>query len=143
MVQAIAVTQAITNLQDAHEQLGLSPEPDPDFFLEWQTELPDLSPEQQQALDVIAIAISPIPQMEPLKTTYFSSSIGVPRPGTPSPTSSPYYQTPTTTSTKLPASSNTSHTQQDEFTLLIFQSKAIRDLLDHAFYRLDLVDLRH
>ncbi|MEO0824642.1 MAG: type I restriction enzyme HsdR N-terminal domain-containing protein [Cyanobacteria bacterium J06639_16] len=51
MVQTIAVTDAITNLNQVHERFGLQPNPTPDFFLEWQQTLPDLTQSEVAALD--------------------------------------------------------------------------------------------
>ncbi|NJN21846.1 MAG: type I restriction endonuclease subunit R [Leptolyngbya sp. RL_3_1] len=51
MVQTVAITEAITNLQAAHEQLGIERATAPDFFWEWQDNLPVLTPTQQGALD--------------------------------------------------------------------------------------------
>lgn len=51
MVQTIAVTEAITNLNDAHERFGLSRVGDPAFFPQWQEPLPALSAVEQAALD--------------------------------------------------------------------------------------------
>lgn len=51
MSQITAVTKAITNLNEAHRKLNLSPTSDPGFFLEWQTDLPTLSDPEKNALD--------------------------------------------------------------------------------------------
>ncbi len=51
MVKTIAVTEAITNLNDAHERLGLSRASNSAFFPQWQEPLPALSAVEQAALD--------------------------------------------------------------------------------------------
>ncbi len=51
MVQTIAVTEAITNLNDAHQRFGLNRVSDPAFFPQWQGPLPALSVVEQAALD--------------------------------------------------------------------------------------------
>ncbi|WP_017296843.1 hypothetical protein [Nodosilinea nodulosa] len=51
MVQTIAVTEAITNLRDAHDRFGLSRVSDPAFFPQWQEPLPALSASEKAALD--------------------------------------------------------------------------------------------
>ncbi|MBT9311189.1 type I restriction endonuclease subunit R [Leptothoe kymatousa] len=51
MTQTLAVTTAITNLNEAHQRLNLRPANGADFFSEWQGELPALSPEEVDTLD--------------------------------------------------------------------------------------------
>ncbi len=51
MVVSVAVTKAITNLQEAHRRLDLHPIADPDFFSEWQGFLPPRSSLECEALD--------------------------------------------------------------------------------------------
>ncbi|MEM8810567.1 MAG: type I restriction endonuclease subunit R [Cyanobacteria bacterium P01_G01_bin.38] len=51
MTQTLAVTEAITNLNDAHQRLNLWPVAEPDFFSEWQSSLPTLSNHEQSILD--------------------------------------------------------------------------------------------
>lgn len=51
MVRTIAVTEAITNLNDAHQRFGLSRSTDPAFFPQWQESLPALSAVEKAALD--------------------------------------------------------------------------------------------
>jgi hypothetical protein len=51
MVQTIAVTDAITNLEVAHQRLGLSRTRDRAFFPEWQESLPLLTAAEKAALD--------------------------------------------------------------------------------------------
>lgn len=51
MVQVIAVTEAITHLETAHQRFGLTRNHDPDFFPEWRAALPALSEQEQVALD--------------------------------------------------------------------------------------------
>ncbi|NEP54751.1 MAG: type I restriction endonuclease subunit R, partial [Moorea sp. SIO3C2] len=47
----MAVTTAITNLNEAHQRLNLRPANRADFFSEWQGELPALSPAEVDTLD--------------------------------------------------------------------------------------------
>jgi predicted type IV restriction endonuclease len=47
----LGITTAITNLNEAHTQLGLSPSGDVNFFTEWQAPLPALTAAQQSQLD--------------------------------------------------------------------------------------------
>ena len=51
MIQTTAVTKAITSLNEAHRKFNLSPTDDPQFFPEWQTELPELTDPEKTALD--------------------------------------------------------------------------------------------
>ncbi|MCU0567735.1 MAG: type I restriction endonuclease subunit R [Oculatellaceae cyanobacterium Prado106] len=51
MPQTIAVTKAITNLNDAHAAFHLMPASEPDFFAEWQGEFPALSEPEMRLLD--------------------------------------------------------------------------------------------
>jgi hypothetical protein len=51
MVTTIGVTKAITNLNQAHQVLGLNPTSDPQFFPEWQQGLPRLGAREQTQLD--------------------------------------------------------------------------------------------
>ncbi len=51
MVVSVAVTKAITNLQEAHRRLDLRPIADPDFFPEWQGNFADRSLIECAALD--------------------------------------------------------------------------------------------
>jgi hypothetical protein len=51
MVQTIGVTQAITNLNEAHRKLALTPSHDPAFFTEWLEPLPALSTLEKAQLD--------------------------------------------------------------------------------------------
>lgn len=46
-----AVSKAITNLNEAERQFKLTLTANPDFFPEWQTELPPLSVSEQEACD--------------------------------------------------------------------------------------------
>ena len=43
MVVSVAVTKAITHLQEAHQRLDLCPIADPNFFSEWQGPFTDRS----------------------------------------------------------------------------------------------------
>lgn len=49
MVQTIAVTEAITDLNEAHRRFDLR-QANRDFFPEWQTDLPELSEHEKAAL---------------------------------------------------------------------------------------------
>lgn len=51
MVVSVAVTEAITNLQEAHQRLDLHPIADPTFFSEWQGPFADRSSLECVALD--------------------------------------------------------------------------------------------
>jgi hypothetical protein len=51
MVQTIGVTQAVTNLNEAHRKLALTPNGDPAFFTEWLEALPELSLAERAMLD--------------------------------------------------------------------------------------------
>ncbi len=53
MVQVLAVTDYIDSLAAAEAQFGLSLNDDPLFFTEWLRDLPELSPVEQQRLDLI------------------------------------------------------------------------------------------
>jgi hypothetical protein len=47
----VGVTKAITNLNEAHAKLGISPSQDASFFTEWKAPLPALTAEQMATLD--------------------------------------------------------------------------------------------
>ena len=51
MVVSVAVTKAITNLQEAHQRLDLCPIADPNFFSEWQGPFADRSSLECETLD--------------------------------------------------------------------------------------------
>ena len=51
MTQALAVTTAITNLNEAHQRLNLKPTEQIHFFTEWQGKLPALLQEEIDTLD--------------------------------------------------------------------------------------------
>jgi hypothetical protein len=51
MVIALAVTDAITDLNEAHELFGLAPIVDPSFFPEWRGPLPELTQTEMTGLD--------------------------------------------------------------------------------------------
>lgn len=51
MTQTLAVTTAITNLNEAHQRLNLKPANQADFFFEWQGELPVLCTDEIYTLD--------------------------------------------------------------------------------------------
>lgn len=53
MVQSIAITKAITNLNDAREKFNISQTTEPQFFTEWQEELPELTDAEKLYLDRI------------------------------------------------------------------------------------------
>ncbi|WP_159785268.1 hypothetical protein [Sodalinema gerasimenkoae] len=48
-----AVTQVITTLKAAHDNLGLERSPDDDFFGEWRQDFPPLSDAENETLDLI------------------------------------------------------------------------------------------
>jgi hypothetical protein len=50
-VVTTGVTKAITNLNEAHTKLGISPSQDVNFFSEWQGNLPTLSEAEKERLD--------------------------------------------------------------------------------------------
>jgi hypothetical protein len=47
----VGITKAITNLNEAHATLGVTPSPDASFFQEWQQGLPQLEDAQKGVLD--------------------------------------------------------------------------------------------
>lgn len=47
----VGITKAITNLSEAHVQLGVSPSLEADFFAAWRAPLPTLTPGQTATLD--------------------------------------------------------------------------------------------
>ncbi len=51
MPETIGIAKAITNLNVAHERLNLSPTNDPNFFTEWQQDLPELTKEEKLVLN--------------------------------------------------------------------------------------------
>lgn len=51
MVQTVAVTKAITDLNEAHRRFNLSPTTDPQFFPEWQGDLPELTDAEKISLN--------------------------------------------------------------------------------------------
>lgn len=51
MVETIAVTQAITKLNDIHDKFNLIPATDPQFFTEWMEDLPDITDGEKANLD--------------------------------------------------------------------------------------------
>ena len=51
MVETIAVTQAITKLNDIHDKFNLIPATEPQFFTEWMDELPDITDGEKANLD--------------------------------------------------------------------------------------------
>lgn len=51
MTQTLAVTTAITNLNEAHQRLNLKPTSQADFFPEWQSDLPALCQDEVDTLD--------------------------------------------------------------------------------------------
>lgn len=51
MPQTIAITKAITNLNEAHQKLNLSQTNDPHFFSEWLNDLPELTETEKKSLD--------------------------------------------------------------------------------------------
>jgi hypothetical protein len=53
MVQTIAITKAITNLNNAQEKFNITQTTDPQFFTEWLEELPELTDSEKLSLDRI------------------------------------------------------------------------------------------
>ncbi|WP_198806574.1 type I restriction endonuclease subunit R [Leptolyngbya sp. BL0902] len=53
MTQSLTITNYIDSLSEAETRFGLSPCPDPNFFTEWRVDLPPLTTEEQQRLDLI------------------------------------------------------------------------------------------
>ena len=51
MTQTFAVTEAITNLNEAHKRLNLGQASEPNFFLEWQRSFAELSETEKNTLD--------------------------------------------------------------------------------------------
>jgi hypothetical protein len=47
----LGITKAITNLNEAHTKLGISPSPDPNFFGEWRETFPELTDAEKTRLD--------------------------------------------------------------------------------------------
>jgi hypothetical protein len=47
----VGITKAITNLNEAHARLGVSPSPDANFFTEWRDDLPSLTEAEKNRLD--------------------------------------------------------------------------------------------
>jgi hypothetical protein len=53
MVQLLAITDYIDSLAEAEARFGLSRNDEPSFFTEWSIDLPELTPSEQQRLDLI------------------------------------------------------------------------------------------
>jgi hypothetical protein len=53
MAQALAITDYIDSLAEAERCFGLSRADDPDFFTEWWRDLSEITPDEQQRLDLI------------------------------------------------------------------------------------------
>ncbi|MDF5726517.1 MAG: type I restriction endonuclease subunit R [Rhizonema sp. PD38] len=53
MVQLLAITDYIDSLAEAETRFGLSRNDEPSFFTEWSSDLPELTPSEQQRLDLI------------------------------------------------------------------------------------------
>lgn len=51
MVETVAVTRAITNLNQAHEKFRLTQTNDPQFFTEWYEDLPNITDAEKASLD--------------------------------------------------------------------------------------------
>lgn len=51
MVETVAVTRAITNLNEAHEKFNLTQTHDSQFFREWVEELPNINNTEKASLD--------------------------------------------------------------------------------------------
>ena len=53
MVQVLAITDYIESLAEAETRFGLSRNDEPLFFTEWSSNLPEITPSEQQRLDLI------------------------------------------------------------------------------------------
>jgi hypothetical protein len=53
MVQLLEITDYIDSLAEAETRFGLSRNDEPSFFTEWSSDLPELTPREQQRLDLI------------------------------------------------------------------------------------------
>lgn len=53
MAQVLAITEYIDSLAEAETRFGLSRNDEPSFFSEWWSDLPELTPSEQQRLDLI------------------------------------------------------------------------------------------
>ncbi|MEO0532674.1 MAG: type I restriction endonuclease [Cyanobacteria bacterium P01_A01_bin.123] len=53
MAQVVAITDAVKTLAEVEQRFSLTQRNEPDFFLEWQQDLPTLTPVQQAGLDVM------------------------------------------------------------------------------------------
>ena len=53
MVKALAIAEAVTTFRQVEEKLGLMLSDDPNFFQEWNEDLPDLSETEQLRLDAV------------------------------------------------------------------------------------------
>jgi hypothetical protein len=53
MAQVLAITDYIDSLAEAETRFGLSRNDEPSFFTEWSIDLPELTPSEQQRLDLI------------------------------------------------------------------------------------------
>jgi predicted type IV restriction endonuclease len=51
MSQITAITKALTNLNEAHRKFNIFPTTDPEFFPEWQIDLPVLTDAEKQTCD--------------------------------------------------------------------------------------------
>ncbi|HBB31501.1 MAG TPA: type I restriction endonuclease subunit R [Cyanobacteria bacterium UBA8803] len=51
MVETVAVTRAITNLNEAHEKFRLTQTNDPQFFNEWYEDLPNITEAEKASLE--------------------------------------------------------------------------------------------
>ncbi len=51
MIQTIAITEAITSLNEVEQKFNLTRSNEPNFFREWQTNLPELNKIEKQALN--------------------------------------------------------------------------------------------
>jgi hypothetical protein len=53
MAQVLAITDYLDSLAEAETRFGLSRNDGPSFFTEWSSDLPELTPSEQQRLDLI------------------------------------------------------------------------------------------
>jgi hypothetical protein len=51
MIETFAITDAITDLNEAHQRFNIQPTTDKNFFCEWQTDLPELTEVEKAGCD--------------------------------------------------------------------------------------------
>lgn len=55
MTQNLAISKTILTMAALQQRFGIVPSPDPQFFLEWASNLPELTPSKIAALDQIKV----------------------------------------------------------------------------------------